>query len=260
MTEEIPVRYVLGQRLDATSYELATEQIMDWARGRESRYACITNVHVVMEGHDDPSFRKIINEGDLVTPDGMPLVWALKLFGVSTATRVYGPDLTLHVCRAAAENKLPIALYGGTSESLEVFEAFLSKEFPGVEVACAIAPPFRPLTEEEDLRYTQEIEASGARVLFVGIGCPKQERWMAEHRGRINMPMLGVGAAFDFHTGRVKQAPSWMQKSGLEWAFRFMMEPRRLWRRYVIHNPRYLFFLMLQYLKGKDSALSPRSV
>lgn len=244
-------RYVLGQRVDATSYFDATRRVIEWANRRESKYVCVTNVHVVMEGWDDPKYRNIINSSDLITADGVPLVWALKWYGIKSATRVYGPSLFLHICKAAANEHLPIGLYGGTEKSLKSVVDFLQQRFPGIEVACSIAPPFRPLTEEEDLAYTQEIESSGARVLFVGIGCPKQEIWMFEHKSRLHMPMLGVGAAFDFHAGCVRQAPSWMQKIGMEWLFRLMMEPKRLWRRYVWHNPRFVILFARQLLRIK---------
>ena len=247
-------RQVLGQRLDATSYADATARVMQWAKQGASRYICVTNVHVVMEGWDSAAFRHIINAGDLITADGVPLVWALKLLGVKSAERVYGPDLTWKVCEAAENDGVPIALYGGTPESLRVFVQVLEKRFPDLVVACAISPPFRPLTDEADLAYTTQLAESGAQLLFVGIGCPKHEIWMSEHQGRLHMPMLGVGAAFDFHTGSVRQAPAWMQKIGMEWFFRFMMEPRRLWKRYAWHNPRFVLLFAWQYLRGKLKA------
>jgi N-acetylglucosaminyldiphosphoundecaprenol N-acetyl-beta-D-mannosaminyltransferase len=206
---------------------------------------------MVMQGWDDPNFRQIINAADLITTDGVPLVWCLRALGLPSAVRVYGPDLTLHVCATAAQQQLAIGLYGGTAQSLKEFAALLQSRFPAIEIACSIAPPFRPLTEAEDATYTKQLAESGARILFVGIGCPKQEIWMSEHRGRLNMPMLGVGAAFDFHAGRVKQAPAWLQAIGLEWLFRLLMEPRRLWRRYAWHNPRFVLFFIEQLLRGR---------
>lgn len=203
---------------------------------------------MVMEGINDPAFQEVTNTADLVTPDGMPLVWALKLLGHPEAERVYGPTLTLHVCEAATREGIPVGLYGGTPESLQDFKAFLYQQFPGIQVACAIAPPFRPLTPEEDKTYTAQIVESGARILFVGIGCPKQEWWMYEHRNRLPLVMLGVGAAFDFHSGRVRQAPSVVQRLGLEWFFRLLMEPRRLWRRYAHQNPRFVMLFTRQLL------------
>ena len=248
---DLQQRYVLGQRLDATDYADATARVVDWANRGESRYVCLSNVHMVMQGWDDPNFRQIINAADLITTDGVPLVWCLRALGLPSAVRVYGPDLTLHVCATAAQQQLAIGLYGGTAQSLKEFAALLQSRFPAIEIACSIAPPFRPLTEAEDATYTKQLAESGARILFVGIGCPKQEIWMSEHRGRLNMPMLGVGAAFDFHAGRVKQAPAWLQAIGLEWLFRLLMEPRRLWRRYAWHNPRFVLFFIGQLLRGR---------
>lgn len=244
-------RDVLGQRLDVTSYEDATRRVLDWAKKRQSRYICLSNVHMVMEGWDSPEFRQIVNASDLITADGVPLVWALRLQGVSSAQRVYGPDLTWHICQAAMDEGLPIALYGGTVQSLEMFVGVLHERFPKLKVACSISPPFRPLSEEEDAAYAEELAESGARILFVGIGCPKQEIWMSKHKGSLSMPMLGVGAAFDFHAGRVRQAPKWLQKIGMEWFFRLLMEPGRLWKRYAWHNPRFGLFFAVQYLKRR---------
>jgi N-acetylglucosaminyldiphosphoundecaprenol N-acetyl-beta-D-mannosaminyltransferase len=192
--------------------------------------------------------RQVVNGADLVTPDGRPLVWALRSLGVRGASQVRGTDLTQHVVAQAARENVPIGLYGGTPELLEVFGRVLKTRYPNIQVVCQIAPPFRPLTPEEDKAVTKEIVASGTRILFVGIGCPKQENWMAEHVGRIPAVMLGVGAAFDFHTGRVRQAPRWMQLAGLEWVFRLLMDPRRLWKRYAKHNPRFVWLFLMQLL------------
>ena len=241
-------RYILGMRVDATSYEDATQRIVAWAQTRESKYVCISNVHMTMETYDNPTFARLVNDAALVTPDGMPLVLGLRALGVKNASRVYGPTLTLHVCEAAAQMGIKIGLYGGTPESLAAFVEFLQKRFPGIQIACQIAPPFRPLTPEEDAAYTQEIVESGAEILFVGIGCPRQEFWMKAHHNQIPAVMLGVGAAFDFHSGRVKQAPSWMQKISMEWLFRLAMEPKRLWKRYFLHNPRFVLFFLVQWL------------
>lgn len=245
------IRHILGTRIDATSYEEATRKIVTWAGAGDSCYVCAANVHMAMEAFDDPEFRCVINGAVMVTPDGMPLVWGLRRLGIKEATRVYGPTLTLHVCEAAAASGIPVALYGGTEESLAAFMAFLHDRFPGIRVACAIAPPFRPLSAEEDDAYTRQIAASGARILFVGIGCPKQERWMAQHVSKIPAVMLGVGAAFDFHSGRVRQAPAFMQRMGLEWLYRLWREPRRLWKRYLKHNPRFVFLFGIQLARTK---------
>jgi N-acetylglucosaminyldiphosphoundecaprenol N-acetyl-beta-D-mannosaminyltransferase len=237
---------ILGMRVDPTSYEEATEKVLLWAAAGESRYVCVANVHMLMEAHDDPSLRALVNAADLVTPDGMPLVWMLRKLGHPHQERVCGPELTSRVCAEAARRGVPVGFYGGHPEALEALVRNLSARFPGLRVVYAYSPPFRPLTPEEDERVTEEINASGAQILFVGLGCPKQEWWMAEHKGRVRAVMLGVGAAFDFHAGRVRQAPVWMQRAGLEWLFRLVQEPRRLWRRYLKHNPRFLLLAFLQ--------------
>lgn len=235
-------------RVDATSYEDATWRVLAWARAGESRYVCVANVHMTMEAYDALDFRRIVNAADLVTPDGMPLVWVLRRLGVPGQERVRGPELTLRVCEAAAREGIPVGFYGGTPEALERLVRSLRARSPGLKVAYAYSPPFRALTAEEDARIVDEINASGARILFVGLGCPKQERWMALHKGKVRAVMLGVGAAFDFLAGRVPQAPVWMQRLGLEWFLRLLVEPRRLWRRYAKHNPRFVILVTMQLL------------
>ncbi len=241
-------RYVLGMRVDATSYEDASQHVVQWACEGRSAYVCVATVHMTMEAFDSSAFQRVVNGADLVTPDGRPLVWALRSLGVKDATQVRGTDLTTHVVERAARERVPIGLYGGTPELLQRFARTLKSRYPGTRVVCQIAPPFRPLTLEEDERVTQEIVSSGARIVFVGIGCPKQERWMVLHKERIPAVMLGVGAAFDFHTGRVRQAPHWMQVAGLEWVFRLLMDPKRLWKRYAKHNPRFVALFLLELL------------
>ena len=243
-------RYVLGMRVDATSYEDASRRVARWVRDGRSAYVCVATVHMIMEAFDSSAFQRVVNGADLVTPDGRPLVWALRSLGVRDANQVRGTDLTARVVELAAREGIPIGLYGGTPDLLETFARILERRYPGVRVVCRIAPPFRPLTPEEDETVTGEILSSGARLLLVGIGCPKQERWMEAHKERIPAVMLGVGAAFDFHTGRVRQAPGWMQVAGLEWLFRLLMDPRRLWKRYARHNPRFVVLFSLELLQG----------
>lgn len=252
-------RLILGTRIDATSYGDATGKITRWAHEGRSACVCVSATHLVMEAFDSAPLRRGVNDADLITPDGKPLVWALKGLGVEGASQVRGTDLTMRVAEQATRENLPIGLYGGTPELLEVFERVLKERFPGIEIACRIAPPFRPLTPEEDEAVTREIAASGARILFVGIGCPRQEEWMFAHKGRVPAVMVGVGAAFDFLTGRVRQAPRWMQAAGLEWAFRLMMNPQRLWKRYATHNPRFATLLLLQLLNSRLSGASSRN-
>lgn len=241
-------RSILDTRVDATSYPEATARILGWARAGQSRYVCACNVHMVMEAHDRPDFRAVVNGADLVTPDGMPLVWALRRLGLPGQTRVYGPDLTLEVCRQAAAAGLPIGLYGSTPATLTALQASLRRQFPDLKIAYACAPPFGQPTPADDVATTQAINDSGTRILMVGLGCPKQERWVAAHRGRVAAVMLAVGAAFDFHAGTVKQAPRWMQAAGLEWVYRLFREPGRLGKRYLKHNPRFALLFLRQLL------------
>lgn len=240
--------HILGMRVDITSYEAATNQIIKWAKAKESRYVCTANVHMLMEAYDDPAFSTVMNQADLVTPDGMPLVFTLQALVEEKVNRVCGPDLTLYICQAAAKQGIPIGFYGSDSETLESFATTLRQEFPGINIVCQISPPFRPLTPAEDEVLTQQIIDSKAQILFVGLGCPKQETWMFNHRGRIKASMIGIGAAFNFHSGKVKRAPKWVQNICMEWAYRLIQQPKHLWRRYAKHNLRFLIFLIAELL------------
>jgi len=231
---------LLINEVNVTSYAAAVKMILAWSSDSESRYVCIANVHVLMEAYDSPYFRNVVEHADLVTPDGMPLVWMMRLKGQRYQQRVYGPTLMLYVLEAAARESIPVGFYGGGSEVLELLVERMQARYLGLNVAFAVSPPFVELGFEEDVELVERINRSGARILFVGLGCPKQEIWMASHRGRVKAVMLGVGAAFDFHAGVKSQAPAWMQTIGLEWLFRLSTEPRRLWKRYLYHNPRFL--------------------
>ena len=251
MSTAIAQEPILGTKVNATSYVHAAATVCEWAERKESRYVCIATVSQVMEGHDAPGFQRVMNEADLVPPDGMPLVWGLRLLGCKKATRVYGPDLTPIILERAALDGLPIGFYGGSPSVLDRFVQVMRERFPKLQVAYAYSPPFRDLTPEEDQRVVQEIDGSGARILFVGIGNPKQEFWMAAHRGQVQAVMVGVGAAFDFLAGAKPQAPRWMMGVGLEWLFRLATEPRRLWKRYLKQNPRFIVLFALQLLRVK---------
>jgi N-acetylglucosaminyldiphosphoundecaprenol N-acetyl-beta-D-mannosaminyltransferase len=242
---------VLGMRVDATSYEDAERTVLDWAARAESRYVCVSTVHMTMEAYDSPEYRQVVNAADLVTPDGMPMVWSLRVLGHRGQRRVYGPDLTVCLLEAAAREGVPVGFYGSRPEVLDRLLAEADRRFPGLSVAYAQSPPFRTLSDDERRATVEDINRSGARILFVGLGCPKQERWMAEHRGRVGAVMLGVGAAFDFLAGTTRQAPRWVMAAGLEWLFRLMVEPRRLWKRYVKNNPRFVGLFVLQVLRLK---------
>ncbi len=239
---------VLKLRVDVTNYQDASERIVCWAAAREHGFVSACSVHGVMESFDNKEYLRVINSSRLNTPDGMPVVWALRLLGEKAATRVYGPDLMLHICEKAAKAGVSIALYGGTQESLYALQKNLREKYSDLSIVCAISPPFRPLSEQEDSAYTRQLRESGAGIIFVGIGCPRQDYWMEKHEHLFDAIQVGVGAAFDFHAGRTKQAPAWIQPLGLEWLFRFITEPKRLWKRYLNIVPRFAVLFPLYYI------------
>jgi N-acetylglucosaminyldiphosphoundecaprenol N-acetyl-beta-D-mannosaminyltransferase len=247
---------VLGVALAVSDYE----EVLDWmdamiaagARG----YVTAAAVNLVMKAREEPETAAAVAAATLATPDGQPLVWALRALGHKRATRIYGPDLMAAFCARAARSGVPIYLYGGRdAEALALLQARLRDRFPGLRIVGAHATPFRPLSEREDAADIARINASGAAVVWVGTGQPKQEQWMHAMRSRLDAPLLvGVGAAFDFHAGLVSQARPWMQRAGLEWAYRLSREPRRLWRRYARYNPRFVVGFAAQYaahLRGR---------
>jgi N-acetylglucosaminyldiphosphoundecaprenol N-acetyl-beta-D-mannosaminyltransferase len=189
-----------------------------------------------------------VNDADLTVPDGMPLVWMMRLKGFPYQERVYGPTLMLHVLEAAAQENLPVGFYGGSPDVLNMLIKRVQARYAGLQVAFSCSPPFREMSQEEDLAVIEQINRSGVRILFVGLGCPKQEIWMAEHRSKVEAVMIGVGAAFDFHAGVKAQAPASLQSLGLEWLFRLFTEPRRLWKRYLYHNPRFVLLAVADLL------------
>jgi N-acetylglucosaminyldiphosphoundecaprenol N-acetyl-beta-D-mannosaminyltransferase len=208
-----------------------------------------------MEAHDAPEFREILKRADLITPDGMPLVWLMRLKGVRRQQRTYGPTLMLHILKMAEREKIPVGFYGAEPTTLDVLIARLKKAYPALQIAYAFSPPFRFLNHDETIQIRQEIIRSDVRILFVGLGCPRQEKWIDSQRGHIPAVMIGVGAAFDFHAGVKQQAPDWMQKLGLEWLFRLLTEPQRLWKRYLYHIPRFIVLAvadLLGFVKRTD--------
>ncbi len=243
---------VVGMKVNATSLQHAACTVCEWAVSKESRYVCVATVNNVMEAFDSTDFQSIMNQADLVTPDGMPLVWALRSLGHKNATRVYGPDLTPIVIERAAEARIPIGFYGASPQVLSLLVQNVRRRFPNAEIAFTYSPPFRALSVVEDEEIVRQISQCGARIIFVGLSTPKQERWMADHRGRVDAVMIGVGAAFDFIAGTKPQAPRWMMRLGMEWFFRLATEPKRLWKRYLKHNPRFVFHFAAQ-LFGNSS-------
>lgn len=242
---------LLKSRVDVTSYKKACDCIFTQAAVHQSCYVIAANVHVVMTAYWNPTYRHVVNRAALVTPDGMPLVFALRRLGYPKATRVYGPDLMMECCQRAAQEKVPIYLYGGTDIMLQKLQENLLVRFPTLQIAGIHAPPFRELTNEETAADIDRIHQSGAAIVFVALGCPKQEIWMAQHQGKLQAVMIGIGAAFGFHSGMVSQSPRWMMSLGLEWLYRLAVEPRRLWKRYLVNNPAFLILLSWQLLLHK---------
>ena len=244
---------VLGVNIAGRSYGQAAAHSVRWALNGESRTVVFANVHVVMEAYDDRRFRAELNAMDLVNPDGMPLVWALRALGATPVSRVYGPDATKEVLRAAEEAGISVGFYGGTEATLAKLVTVVRQSYPKLKINFAMSPPFRAPTQAEDDEIVRQIVQTGVRILFVGLGCPKQERWLTAHKGLVPAVMLGVGAAFDFLAGTKPQAPAWMMRSGLEWLFRLGSEPQRLLGRYLKHNPRFVFLFLLQLLRRGGS-------
>jgi len=244
---------IVGVGISRTSYAEVTEICREWLERRDNpalgpaRYICVTSAHGIVSSVFDAHFRAILNRADIATPDGMPIVWALRSFGFRSASRVYGPTLMLKLCAMASKSSYEIFLYGGKPEVLDKLRGNLISQFPALKIVGAYSPPFRPLTPAEHASVADMIRRSGAKFVFVGLSTPKQEYWMATQRralpGRI---IVGVGAAFDFHAKTLPQAPEWMQNAGLEWLFRLMTEPKRLWKRYLLVTPLFLPLWALQ--------------
>lgn len=242
---------ILGAFIDALDWKSALERISTWSSRNESRYVCICNVHSVVTTGQDAEFRDVVTEADMATPDGAPVAWMLRKLGFADQQRINGPDLMWRYCEDAARRNESIFLYGGTSETLAILQERLLAAFPGLQIAGSISPPFRSLSFEEDAADVERINASGAGTVWVSLGCPKQEKWMAAHRGRINAVMIGVGAAFDYHAGTIKRAPLWMQRRGLEWLHRLCSEPGRLWKRYLVTNTLFVVGAIKQLALGR---------
>jgi N-acetylglucosaminyldiphosphoundecaprenol N-acetyl-beta-D-mannosaminyltransferase len=241
---------VLGIPIAITDYDRTLDWIDEMIVARQPGYVCVSNVHAVMAASEDPELRAALLGSSVNVPDGMPLVWSLRLLGHSLRDRVYGPELMARACARAMHSGQRFYLYGGRNQGALVQLALnLRTRFPGIQIVGGYSPPHRSLTAAEETSVIEEIDKSGADVVWVGIGVPKQEKWMASMRDRLQAPILiGVGAAFDFHSGLVPQAPAVLQDAGLEWAYRLVQEPRRLWRRYLRYNPRFVVALSRQVL------------
>lgn len=240
---------VLGVGVSPVNIPAVVEVLDGWIRHQERHYVCVTGVHGVMESQTDPKLREVYNRAGLSVPDGMPLVYLSRMLGQPQVDRVYGPDLMLEMCRVSTERGYRHYLYGTTEATLVKLRARLERDYPGIQICGSYSPPFRALSEQEMQDVHTRINDANPDIVWVSLGAPKQEMWMANNRPYLNAPVLvGVGAAFDFHAGNTPQAPHWMQRACLEWAYRLSKEPKRLWRRYVYHNPRFLYCLSLQLL------------
>jgi len=248
---------LLGIGIDAVDYEAAVEKIIGAAKKRRSFTVSALAVHGVMTGVLDQAHGARLNQLDLVVPDGQPVRWALNhLYNLKLTDRVYGPTLTLKVCKQAAAEGLPIYLYGSKLAVLETLRTNLQAQFPDLQIVGMQPSLFRQVTDDEKRTIADSIRSSGAAIVLVGLGCPRQEVWIYEYRNLINLPMLAVGAAFDFHAGTQSQAPEYLQKRGLEWFYRLVHEPRRLWRRYLLLNPLYLLLVAKQALHLQEFPLT----
>jgi N-acetylglucosaminyldiphosphoundecaprenol N-acetyl-beta-D-mannosaminyltransferase len=256
---------VLGVGISPLTKDQALATMEGWIAQRDRQYVCVSGIHGVMESQRDARLRGIHNAAGMVTPDGMPLVWLSRLKGFPFVERVYGPDLLLAFCERSVTAGYRHFFYGGAPGVAERLIQRLRARFPGLRIVGSYSPPFRPLTPVESEMVVQMINAAEPDVVWVGLGTPKQERWMSEHRNCLAAPVfVGVGAAFDFHAGLKPQAPRWMQHSGLEWLFRLWKEPRRLWRRYLRNNPLFVWQILLQSLGVRQYRLDveprPRAI
>lgn len=254
----LPSKRVLNSAITALRLEDQMGTILKWASCHESRMVCVANVHMVMEAYWEPKFAQILHNADLVTPDGMPLVWMLKKMGVPQ-DRVAGMDILLRLCQLAPEENISVFFLGSDEPTLSRIGNRLTQDFPKLQVAGLRSLPFRPLTPEEDDAVIKEINDSGAGIVFVSLGCPKQERFMAQHRGKIKAVMLGVGAVFPLYAGQQTRAPLWVRESGLEWFYRLVQEPNRLWKRYSQTIPPFVLLATKQLLiESQQDQLSSR--
>ncbi len=240
---------VLGVPVDVLDWPTAVGRICDWAQRGESRYVSICDAHSIVRASREADHGRHIAQADMVTADGWPVAWMLRHLGHPQQERINGPDLMLHLLVEAERRGLGVYVYGTTPDTLSALEAALRSGYPRLRIVGLHSPPFRALTAEEDAADVARINASGAHLVMTGLGCPKEDRWMHAHRGRVQAVMLGIGAGIDFHAGTVVRAPAWMRDHGLEWLFRLSQEPRRLWRRYLVHNTLFVVGALRQFAR-----------
>ncbi|MCG7976924.1 MAG: WecB/TagA/CpsF family glycosyltransferase [Candidatus Thiodiazotropha taylori] len=248
MNNQLCYKYILKMRVNGVSLATVIDIIRDWSIHRASRYICVSNVHMCMETFDNEQYREVVNTADLVLADGKPLAIGLKMLGCAENEHLRGADLTRAILKDCDERREVVGLYGATEETMKGIVSLIGNNYPNIKIGCAVSPPFRQLSEEEDNKHVQMINDAHVQVLFVGLGCPKQEKWMAEHQGKVMAVMVGIGAVFDFLGGTKNEAPKWVQQIGLEWLFRLLTEPRRLWKRYAIYNPRFVWHFTKQLM------------
>ena len=239
---------VLKLHVDLCNYEDAISRISTLARSGRGGYVCVANVHVAIEAEDDPKFAELVNSADIVLPDGTPLVWMQKLQGNDDASQVRGPSLMPMLMEFAEREDLRVGFLGGRPDVLERIATRAADDFPRLKIAYKNSPPFRPLSEADNVEIANSINGSDVDILFVGLGCPKQERWMAANSDSVNAVSIGVGAAFDLYAGELREAPGLVSRLGLEWMFRLIQEPRRLFSRYLLVNPRFVWLATRQLI------------
>lgn len=241
---------VLSTFIDAIDWDQALARLATWARQRDSRYVCLCNVHSVVTADTDAKFHEVLAGADMALPDGAPVAWVLSNSGFEDQQRINGPDLMWRYMKVAEELGQSVFFYGSTQHTLNKLEIAVRKNFPTLRIAGMISPPFGTDMAAQDQAHVDAINRSGAHVVFVGLGCPKQEAWMADHKGRVSAVMIGVGAAFDYHAGTLRRAPAWMQNHGLEWLYRLASEPRRLFKRYLVTNSVFVYKQAMNWVAG----------
>ncbi len=243
--------FIVSLNVDVCNAASIAESVEQLVSAGNGGYVCFSTVHMVMESYDDPEYAAKVNAADMVIPDGMPLVWMQKLSGRKNAARTRANDMMIGLCELAERNGWPVGFYGSDQPVIDRMLERVEKDFPRLNVSYAFSPPFRPLTPEESNEIVEQIQAAGPKLLFVGLGCPKQENWMSKNTSELNAVMFGVGASFDFFAGNVKESPQWLGGLGLEWLYRLWQEPRRLWQRYLVLNPRFIFQAIRQLIGRK---------
>lgn len=248
---KISTKKIISVPVTTLGFDSMISLIGEWAQQRKSKYVCVANVHMLVEAHKKPVFYDVLENADLVTPDGMPLVWMLKLFGVRKSERVAGMNILLALCKYSEEKKINLFFVGSKNQVLQKIKTRIESEFPNVTIVGMESLPFKPVIELNNKSLIERINKSQANIVLVALGCPKQEQWMAMHKGKVKGVMIGLGASFEVFAGEKKWAPLWIRRAGLEWLFRLIQEPRRLWKRYLYTNSFFIYLIIKEYLINK---------